>query len=127
MAAMWVLLALLAGVVWVAYASGSMLLVALAVAMAAIYGQVTVTDLVIARYTADAWRARVYSVRYFITYLISGVAVTMIAALYTRGGFDLVLGTTAVLALGFVVAVMGIAILVNGVERERRQAVAPAE
>jgi MFS family permease len=115
-----------AGVVWVAYASGSMLLVALALAMAAIYGQVTVTDLVIARYTADAWRARVYSVRYFITYLISGVAVTMIAALYTRGGFDLVLGTTAVLALGFVVAVMGIAILVNGVERERRAAV-PAE
>ena len=36
--------------------------------MAFIYAQVTVNDFVIARYTADAWRARVYAVRYFITY-----------------------------------------------------------
>jgi MFS family permease len=116
-----------AGVIWVAYAGGAALIAALSVAMAAIYAQVIVNDLVIARYTADAWRARVYAVRYFVTYLASGIAVTMIAALHIRGGFDLVLGTTAVLALGFVVAVAAIAMLVNGVERERRQAVAPAE
>src|SRR5205807_3472868 len=42
------------GVVWSAYASGPVLIVALAVAVAAIYAQVTVNDLVIARYTADA-------------------------------------------------------------------------
>ena len=52
-----------------------MLIVALAVAMAAIYAQVTVNDLVIARYTADAWRGRVYAVRYFLTFLVSGAAV----------------------------------------------------
>ncbi|HEV2626488.1 MAG TPA: MFS transporter, partial [Xanthobacteraceae bacterium] len=40
-----------AGVVWAAYASGPMLLVALAFTMAAIYGQITVNDLLIARYT----------------------------------------------------------------------------
>src|SRR5262249_12571014 len=40
------------GVVWAAQASGKMLIVALAVTMAAIYAQVTVNDLVIARYTA---------------------------------------------------------------------------
>src|SRR5262245_17297425 len=50
-----------AGVVWTAQASGPMLVVALAVAVAAIYAQVTVNDLVIARYTADAWRARVFA------------------------------------------------------------------
>ena len=105
--------------------SGPMLLVALAVTMAAIYGQVTVNDLVIARYTADAWRGRVYAVRYFLTFMVSGAAVSMIAVLYGRGGFDLVLGTTAVVALGFVIAVAMIALLVNGVERER--AVQPAE
>ena len=60
-----------AGVVWVVYATGYSLLAALAFAMAFIYAQVTVNDFVIARYTADAWRARVYAVRYFITYLIS--------------------------------------------------------
>jgi MFS family permease len=114
------------GVVWVVYASGYALLAALAFAVAFIYAQVTVNDFVIARYTADAWRARVYAVRYFITYVISGAAITMIAFLYGRGGFDLVLGVTAVIALGFVVGTAGVAILVSGVERGSR-AVQPAE
>ena len=85
--------------------------------MAAIYGQITVNDLVIARYTADAWRGRVYAVRYFLTFMVSGVAVSMIAMLYGRGGFDLVLGATAVVALGFFVAVLLIAVIANGVEK----------
>src|SRR5207249_6514267 len=41
-------------------------------------------DLVIARYTADAWRGRIYAVRYFLTFLASGAAVTAIAFLYGR-------------------------------------------
>ncbi len=108
-----------AGVVWAAYASGASLLFALAFTMAAIYGQITLNDLVIARYTADAWRSRVYAVRYFVTFMVSGVAVSMIAYLYSRGGFDLVLGTTAVIALGFLVAVLLIAVIANGVEKAR--------
>ena len=115
------------GVLWAAQASGKMLIIALAVAMAAIYAQVTVNDLVIARYTADAWRGRVYAVRYFLTFVVSGAAVGAIAFLHGRGGFGLVLGTTAVIALGFVVATAVIAVLVNGVERDRTRAVAPAE
>ena len=87
--------------------------------MAAIYGQITLNDLVIARYTADAWRGRVYAVRYFLTFMVSGVAVSMIAVLYGRGGFGLVLGATAFIALGFLVAVLLIAFIANGVERER--------
>lgn len=116
-----------AGVVWTAYASGPMLLVALATAMAAIYAQVTVNDLVIARYTADAWRGRVFAVRYFLTFLVSGVAVSTIAFLHGRGGFDLVLHVTAIIAFGFVIGTAAIAVLVNGVEKERVRAVAPAE
>jgi MFS family permease len=107
------------GVVWSAYASGASLLVALAFTMAAIYGQITVNDLLIARYTADAWRARVYAVRYFITFMISGVAVAMIAVLYARAGFGLVLGATALIAMGFLVAAVAIAMLANGVEKAR--------
>jgi hypothetical protein len=38
-----------------------------------------------------------------------------------------VLGITGVIALGFVVATAAIAVLVNGVEKERTRAVAPAE
>jgi MFS family permease len=113
------------GVVWAAYAAGTSLLFALAFTMAAIYGQITLNDLVIARYTADAWRGRVYAVRYFLTFMVSGVAVAMIALLYGRGGFDLVLDTTAVIALGFLVAVLLIALIANGVEKTR--VVQPAE
>jgi hypothetical protein len=101
--------------------------VALAVAMAAIYAQVTVNDLVIARYTADAWRGRVFAVRYFLTFLAAGAAVTALAFMYARGGFTLVLGTTAIIALGFVFATATIAVLVSGVEKTRARAVAPAE
>jgi MFS family permease len=107
------------GVVWAAYASGATLLIALAFTMAAIYGQITVNDLLIARYTADAWRGRVYAVRYFITFMISGAAVSMIAVLYGRGGFGLVLGVTALVAMGFLIAAIAIAIFANGVEKAR--------
>ncbi len=110
------------GVVWAAYATGTALLAALAFAMAFIYAQVTVNDFVIARYTADAWRGRVYAVRYFITYLISGAAISMIWLLHGRGGFDLVLTVTAVIALGFLFGTAAVALLVNGVERDMRTA-----
>ena len=115
------------GVVWAAYASGVTLLFALAFTMAAIYAQVTVNDLVIARYTADAWRGRVYAVRYFLTFMISGVAVSMIALLYGRGGFGLVLGVTALVALGFLIAVLAIAYIANNVEKARVPHAVPAE
>ncbi len=107
------------GVVWAAYAGGVSLLFALAFTMAAIYGQITVNDLVIARYTADAWRSRVYAVRYFLTFMVSGVAVSMIAIFYARGGFGLVLGATAVIAFGFLIAVLAISAIAGRVEKAR--------
>jgi MFS family permease len=115
------------GVLWASQANGKWLIVALAMAMTGIYGQVTVNDLVIARYTADAWRGRVYAVRYFLTFLVSGAAVSIIALLHSNGGFPLVLGITAAIALGFVVATSALAVLVSGIEKGRARAVAPAE
>lgn len=114
------------GVIWVVYATGYALLAALAFAIAFVYAQVTVNDFVIARYTADAWRGRVYAVRYFITYVISGAAITMIALLHSRGGFDMVLAATAVIAVGFLLGTAGVALLVNPIERGRPVA-QPAE
>ena len=114
------------GILWAANASGMTLILALAVTMAAIYGQVTVGDLVIARYTADAWRGRVYAVRYFLTFVSSGAAVSIIAWLYSRGGFDLLLMAVAGIAAVFLVGVLGIVFLVSGVERANRF-IMPAE
>lgn len=115
------------GVMWTVYASGITLLFALAFTMAAIYAQITVNDLVIARYTADAWRGRVYAVRYFLTFMISGVAVSMIAVLYARGGFALVLGVNALVALGFLSAVLAIAAIAQNAEKARVPQSVPAE
>src|SRR5262245_469066 len=107
------------GVAWAAYATGTMLVMALALSLAAIYAQVTVNDLVIARYTADAWRGRVYAVRYFLSFAVSGAAVSIIALLHERGGFELVLVATAALALVLAIVTIAITMLVHGVERER--------
>ena len=114
------------GMFWAAHASGGVLLVALALAMIAIYGQVTVNDMVIARYTADAWRGRVYAVRYFLLFITAGASVAMIALLHGRGGFDLVLLTTAAVAFIFFVAAVLLAFLVSNVETSQPLA-QPAE
>jgi MFS family permease len=115
------------GIVWAANTGGTTLLVALAIAMAAIYGQVTVCDIVIARYTADAWRGRVYAVRYFLTFVTAGAAVGAIAFFYARGGFDLVLTATAAVAASFLLAAVAIAVLVSGLEAKRTRVPQPAE
>jgi MFS family permease len=116
----------LLGVVWVVYATGAALFVALAFTIAATYSQITVNDLVIARYTADAWRGRVYAVRYALTFMVSGVSATMIALMYARGGFDLVLQAMAAIAFAFFVAVVAIALVAHGVDKGRAPQLAPA-
>ena len=114
------------GNLWAAYADGIPLMVALAVAVAAIYGQVTVNDMVLARYTADAWRGRVYAVRYFLLFISAGLAIGMISLLHERGGFALVLAANAGIALSMFVATAALAFLVSRVE-SRQTAVQPAE
>jgi len=115
------------GNLWAAYASSSVaLLVALAVAVAAIYGQVTVNDMVLARYTADAWRGRVYAVRYFLLFISAGAAIGMISLLHKSGGFTLVLGVNAVIALVICLSTVAMTWMINGIEA-RHLAAQPAE
>jgi MFS family permease len=113
------------GNLWAAYADGIPLLIALAVAIAAIYGQVTVNDIVLARYTADAWRGRVYAVRYFLLFISAAAAIGMISLLHEHGGFGLVLGVNAVIALVIFVATVALAIMINSLASQ--WAAAPAE
>jgi MFS family permease len=115
------------GILWAANASGPMLVVALALTMATIYGQVTAGDIVIARYTADAWRGRVYAVRYFLTFTTSAAAVSAIAVLHARGGFDMVLAAIAVVAALLVISVQAFVVLAIGAARTQSRAVQPAE
>ncbi len=115
------------GILLAAHTSGVPLMIALAVSMAAIYGQVTVADIVVARFTADAWRGRIYAVRYFLNFTSSALAVGLIALLHDRGGFALVLSVIAGCAAVVVVSVYGFAAFAHAAESRQRPAVQPAE
>jgi MFS family permease len=115
-----------AGNLWATYASGLSLMVALAICVAAIYGQVTVSDMILARYTADAWRGRVYAVRYFTLFISAGAAVAIISLFHNAGGFALVLGVNAVIALIMLLATLGLVSVIVNVDT-RRAAAQPAE
>jgi MFS family permease len=108
------------GLGWAMFAEGPALLAALALAIAAIYAQVTVADVVIARYTADSWRGRVYAVRFFLAFITSGAAIGLIAVLHGRGGFFLVLALTASCAAVFAASALAIALLAGRVESGAR-------
>ena len=108
------------GNLWAAYSSGAALLIALAIAVAAIYGQVTVNDMIMARYTADAWRGRVYAVRYFLLFISAGAAIGMISILHESGGFALVLGVNAIIALLLFLSTVALVALIISVESKQR-------
>jgi MFS family permease len=68
--------------------------------MFAIFGQVTINDAMVAKYTADEWRARAYSLRYLLSFGSSATAVPLIALVYELGGgFPMLFGVLS--ALGF--------------------------
>src|SRR5258708_5152554 len=74
-----------------------------------------------APHTGDARWRRVAAVRSSWTVLASGAAVSLLALPAGRGGFDRVLSPSAVIALGFVVGTLAIAVLVHGAEKGRAQ------
>jgi len=124
-----VIAAIQVGGILLAYVtSGWWLLPSLALAVAAIYGQVTVNDLVLARYTPAGWRGRIYAIRFFLIFTMAGPATWGIGRLYDYGGFDLVLVIgTAVAGLG-ALNTFAISALVTNTEKKRAAArVAPLQ
>ena len=113
----------------ITHLTGWTLMPALALAVAAIYAQVTVGDFILARYTPSAWRGRVYSLRFFLIFTPAGPVVWAIGRLWDRGGADLVLFVTAIIAALFAINSLAITFLVAGAEgrRARAPAIAPAE
>jgi MFS family permease len=68
------------------------------------FGQVTVNDAMVGKYTTDEWRSRAYSVRYFIGFTAAGASVGLVAWLYERGGFATMLQAFGALCLLVIVA-----------------------
>lgn len=84
------------GLVVASLSTGLPLMAGLVLAMAGIYGQVIVNDAMVARYVPSERRATAYSIRYFLGFSVSGLAVPLIAFTHSLGGFPVVLGVTAV-------------------------------
>ena len=107
-----------------AASTGVPLLLGLVLTMAALYGQVVINDAMVARYVPPAYRARAYSVRYFLGFTVSGFVVPMIALLHDSGGFGLVLGIAAGFGAVIFTAALGFFALTR---QDRAQSLAPAE
>jgi MFS family permease len=69
-----------------------------------VFGQVTINDAMVGKYTSEEWRSRAYAVRYFIGFTAAGASVGLVAWLYQRGGFVMMLHSFAVLCLLVIVA-----------------------
>ena len=83
------------GLIISAISTGGSLLFGLVLVTAAVYGQVVVNDAMVARYVPSQYRAKAFSVRYFLGFTASGFAAPSIAALHAHGGFPAVLAATA--------------------------------
>ena len=84
------------------------LMLAIAVAMMFfVFGQIPINDAMIARYTAEEWRARAYAVRYVVSFGASALAVPLVAWLYkTSGDFKLLFFVLGALAMATFVAAL---------------------
>jgi MFS family permease len=63
-----------------------LIIAAIGIVMGA-FGQVTVNDAMVGKYTSEEWRSRAYAVRYFVGFTAAGVSVGLVAWLYQHGGF----------------------------------------
>ena len=102
-----------------AVSTGVPLLIGLVLTMTALYGQVVINDAMVARYVPPRYRARAYSVRYFLGFTVSGFVVPMIAVLHDRGGFGFVLGIAAAFGLVIVASALGFFALTRRAEPRR--------
>src|SRR6476469_5406765 len=75
-----------------------LILVSIGIVMGA-FGQVTVNDAMVGKYTSEEWRSRAYAVRYFVGFTAAGASVGLVAWLYEQGGFTTMLHSFAGLCL----------------------------
>lgn len=80
-----------------------LILVSIGIVMGA-FGQVTVNDAMVGKYTSEEWRSRAYAVRYFVGFTAAGASVGLVAWLYQQGGFVTMLHAFAGLCLLVVAA-----------------------
>lgn len=90
-----------------AHAEGWTLILAGAAFMFAVFGQVTVNDAMVANFVVPQWQARVFALRYFLSFGASAAAIPLIAFIEPRQGLSgLYLLLAAVAVLTFMAALV---------------------
>jgi MFS family permease len=81
-------------------ASGWTMVAIAVVVMVLVFGQIPINDTLIARYTPDSWRSRVFSVKYVLSFTVSAAAVPSISLMYDAfGGFSTMFTCAALAAV----------------------------
>jgi MFS family permease len=103
--------------------SGPALLAGALAMMLLVFGQIPINDTLVARNTIDAWRARVYAVKFALSLGVSAGTVPMVAYIHdTGGGFATLFTVLAAFAV-----VITLAVLFLPAEPRRQMAVAAGE
>jgi MFS family permease len=81
------------------------LLCALAFMLAA-FGQIPINDFMVGRLAEGQWRARIYGVRYVVSFTVLAATLPLIAFVYERWGFDVLFNVLAASAAIILAAVL---------------------
>lgn len=68
------------------HTTGSAMLAVSLAMMMLVFGQIPITDTLVARNTPEQWRGRVYAVKYVLSFAIAATAVPAVATLHAFGG-----------------------------------------
>jgi MFS family permease len=92
--------------------------------MLAVFGAIPIHDVIVARYTTEQWRSRIYAVKYVFSFGVSAAAVPLIAGLHAwGGGFQ----TLFLVLAGCAVLFLATTLMMPGARIAPRPAAAPAE
>ena len=78
------------------------LFIAMLLAMSFVFGQIPITDTILSRYVPDAWRARVFSVKFLLNLSI-GASVLPVCGLILQTGYSMTTLFTLMSAIAILV------------------------
>ena len=74
--------------------------------MLVVFGQIPINDVLVSRITKSAWRSRVYSIRYIVTFSVMASTLPVIAGIHASWGFGALFVAMVIAASGILAAVL---------------------
>ena len=74
--------------------------------MLVVFGQIPINDVLVGRIASNAWRSRLYAIRYIVTFSVMASTLPVIAGIHASWGFSALFAVMAVAAGGILAAVL---------------------